>query len=273
LRMLSEHNHPEVSAIVAAHPDDEILWFSSILADAGKIILCFEDVPGNRHWSEGRRASTSQYPLPQLVNIALSEADIFHAIDWTKPVPSAEGLEIPGTASGGRVYADNFMRLVDRLGDELDGCSNVFTHAPWGEYGNAEHIQVFRAVMAAAESSSCRVWVPGYVSNATVALLTACEGELGRDVITLPTNQALARDIASLYKANNCWTWYKDYQWPAQESFRVVSTEPVDEGAIWPVNHISIRPPAPPRQSPGLTRRLARRFRRLVNRKETGHGR
>jgi len=271
--MLSEHNHPEVSAIVAAHPDDEILWFSSILADAGKIILCYEDVPGNRHWSDGRRASTSQYPLPQLVNIGLSEADVFHAIDWSNPVPSAEGLEISGAPRVGQAYADNFGQLVNRLRDELDGCSNVFTHAPWGEYGNAEHIQVFRAVMAAVETSACTVWVPGYVSNATVALMTASEGELGRDTITLPTDQALAHDVAALYKANNCWTWYNDYQWPAHESFRAVSTEPADEGAVWTVNHISIRPSAPPRQSPGLTRRLARRFRRLVNRKETGHGR
>ena len=271
--MLSEHNHPEVSAIVAAHPDDEILWFSSILADAGKVILCFEDVPGNRHWSDGRRASTSQYPLPQLVNIALSEADVFHTIDWSNPVPSAEGLEIPGDSRAGREYADNFRQLVNRLRDELDGCSNIFTHAPWGEYGNPEHIQVFRAVMAAAESSACRVWVPGYVSNATIALMTASEGELGRDVITLPTNQALARDIAALYKANNCWTWYNDYQWPAQESFRAVSTESADDGAVWSVNHIKIAPPVPPRQSPDLIRRMTRKFQRLLNRTEASRGR
>ncbi len=270
--MLSEHNYPQVSAIIAAHPDDEVLWFSSILADAGKVILCFEDVPGNRRWSEGRRASLAEYPLPQLVNLALTEADVFHAIDWSGPIPSDEGLAIPGDDAARKAYSQNFGHLVERLTEELAGCRNVFTHSPWGEYGNAEHIQVFRAVATAVDQSECRIWVPGYVSSKTAGLMAASEDQLGCDVLTLPTNQTLAYDIAAIYKANQCWTWYADYQWPAQESFRAIDQEPAAAGTVWSVNHVRIDTPSPPKQKPGFAMRAKRKLRRIVGSAERDRG-
>jgi LmbE family N-acetylglucosaminyl deacetylase len=33
-------------AIVVAHPDDEILFASSIIKEATRIIVCFSDIPG-----------------------------------------------------------------------------------------------------------------------------------------------------------------------------------------------------------------------------------
>jgi LmbE family N-acetylglucosaminyl deacetylase len=31
------------SALVVAHPDDEALWFSSVLAEVSRVICCFEE--------------------------------------------------------------------------------------------------------------------------------------------------------------------------------------------------------------------------------------
>ena len=40
--------------MVMAHPDDEILWASSILQNAEKIIICFNDLPSNGKLSLSR---------------------------------------------------------------------------------------------------------------------------------------------------------------------------------------------------------------------------
>ena len=42
-------------SIVVAHPDDEILWASSILLNAEKVIICFSDSEDNEKKSEGRK--------------------------------------------------------------------------------------------------------------------------------------------------------------------------------------------------------------------------
>lgn len=46
-----------------AHPDDEVLWASSILGSTDAIIFCFESNPQHPKISEGRKRSLANYPL------------------------------------------------------------------------------------------------------------------------------------------------------------------------------------------------------------------
>ena len=35
------------AALVVAHPDDEALWFSSVLTRVDKIVICYQDLEGS----------------------------------------------------------------------------------------------------------------------------------------------------------------------------------------------------------------------------------
>ena len=54
-------------SIVVAHPDDEILWASSILLNAEKVIICFSDSEDNEKKSEGRKNIQKNYPLKNTI--------------------------------------------------------------------------------------------------------------------------------------------------------------------------------------------------------------
>ena len=47
--------------IVVAHPDDEIIFSSSIVKNAKKVVICFNDVQGNKALSEKRSRSVKAY--------------------------------------------------------------------------------------------------------------------------------------------------------------------------------------------------------------------
>jgi hypothetical protein len=54
------------SAVVVAHPDDESLWLSSILASADQVVFCFSD-PFERPQLSGRGGKRSRRcPWPAL---------------------------------------------------------------------------------------------------------------------------------------------------------------------------------------------------------------
>jgi len=45
--------------LVVAHPDDEILWFSSVVDKVDEILFCFGDYPALPALGEGLRSSGS----------------------------------------------------------------------------------------------------------------------------------------------------------------------------------------------------------------------
>ena len=147
----SDLNILKESVLVVAHPDDEALWFSSILADVGKIVICFKDVPRYPVWTAGRDASFSAYPLSRMVHLDITEADGFWGADWKFPVETEFGLALDLVPAATPRYEANFRQLIAELGPLLSNAANVITHNPWGEYGHVEHVQVHRAVRGRAE--------------------------------------------------------------------------------------------------------------------------
>ncbi|MBN9052258.1 MAG: hypothetical protein J0H80_00430 [Rhizobiales bacterium] len=78
--------------VVVAHPDDEILWASSLLACAKKIIMCYGDSPESAQVSAGRRALLRQFPLKSVVSLDITEARVYQMADWRRPVETAHGI-------------------------------------------------------------------------------------------------------------------------------------------------------------------------------------
>ena len=200
-------------AVVVAHPDDEVLWLSGILATAERVVFCFGDQFGGEK-SAARRRAVAALPLP-VVNLALVESGTRKLVDWETTQFTAEGVEIADTAGRAR-YAANFAALVAALRPVLAGCDEVYTHNPWGEYGHPEHVQVYRAVAVLQAELGYTVWFSNYVSPLTWRLAREA-GWARRDMVR--PDKALARRLFWIYWRHGAWTWPLTHRWPGVESY------------------------------------------------------
>jgi glycosyltransferase involved in cell wall biosynthesis len=211
----------EKSIIISAHPDDEVLWFSSVLDKVNKIVICLVNNESRPRWNIGRRKSLAAYPLKTLSVLDIDQAEVFNGGDWDNPVATEYGIEIANkmmTAQGAK-YRANYEKLMQQLETYLTGCLNVFTHNPWGEYGHEEHIQVYRAVKSLQGKLKFNLWFSNYVSNKSFKLMLSHADRFHFEYASFETNKALAHDIMRIYKMHKCWTWYDHWEWYPKESF------------------------------------------------------
>ncbi len=210
---------PGDAALVVAHPDDEVLWLSSALAGAARIVLVF-GTPFIKTWkAEGRRRAVAALPFAsRVVALGLPESGARFCFDHANPEPTGTGVAIAEAAARVR-YDANFPRLVAALRPVLAGCATVFTHNPWGEYGHSEHIQVYRAVAALQEELGYTLWFPNYVARASWALarLSAVEPRWSERRVQAP-DAATARRAMAVYLRHRAWTWTPWHRWPRQET-------------------------------------------------------
>jgi LmbE family N-acetylglucosaminyl deacetylase len=221
---MSQPDFPERTTLVMAHPDDEALWATSVLSRMERIVFCFEVMASRPDWSEGRRRSLAEYPLPRVTQLGLQESEVFSGAAWPEPEETDYGLKVrrrPGARPGfsEKRYRENHRLLVEELRPILTGYEAVITHNPWGEYGHEEHVQVFRAVANLQAEMGFALWVPGYVSNKSYPLMLRHLSRLDGRVSCQPTDPELGARLKALYTENECWTWFDDYVWPVQECF------------------------------------------------------
>ena len=232
-------------AIVMAHPDDEVLWASSILRQAERVVICFGDIGSCPEISAGRRAAMAAYPLPGLKWLALPESETWDTAAWPDPEEAVVGVSVRRrlrSMAGWSAtrYRDNFAQLKARLRDELAGFPSVVTHNPWGEYGHEEHVQVFRVVDALRQELGFAMWVTNYASNRSDGLMRRWLPHLGPASATRSIDATLTRQLRDLYIAHGCWTWTADYVWPGVEVFYRWTGRrlPAPLGAVRPVTFI-----------------------------------
>ena len=238
----------ETAALVVAHPDDEALWFSSILERVDDIIICFMDIESRPDWSEGRRRCSTSYPLRKGTFLCQKESEVFNGADWMAPVLTDYGLEVskrkdsfPGFSA--KRYKNNYVELRQKLWTRLQHCRNVFTHNPWGEYGHEEHVQVFRIIQELQREFSFNLWFSNYCSNKSHNLMLQYISGYDSSYVTIECNRELGKSLMLLYKRNNCWTWFENYTWFTQECFMLSKKEEVDKninGHIFPLNFIKV---------------------------------
>jgi LmbE family N-acetylglucosaminyl deacetylase len=206
------------SAIVVAHPDDESLWLSSALAGADRVVFCFGDGFERPELSEARRRAVAALPLKGLVDLKLPESGAGFSIDWTDPRLTPTGIAISDAAARAR-YDANFDRLVDLLRPVLTGYGDIYTHNPWGEYGHAEHIQLYRAVAALQAELGFTIWFSNYVGPVSLPLAQ----RIGRNPVwaqrrEVQPDRATARGLMRIYRRHGAWTWNRFHRWPAEET-------------------------------------------------------
>ena len=236
----------EKSIIVVAHPDDEVLWFSSILDKVSEVVVCFLEAKRFPRWAAGRRKSLEEYPIKNISCLNIVQADVFNTADWENPIATDCGIEIvnrdvPNRHEG---YVENFHVLKQRLEKQLEGFRNVFTHNPWGEYGHEEHVQVHRVIKNLQNKLGFDLWYSNYVGPKSFKFMSSYRKRAHFGYVTCETNRALAREIREIYKRNNCWTWYDKWECPKRESFIRESfhSEASQHGRPFPTNLITYTP-------------------------------
>jgi glycosyltransferase involved in cell wall biosynthesis len=232
--------------IVSAHPDDEVLWFSSILDKVDEVVVCFLGNESHPWWTVGRRKSLLEYPRKNISCLNVDESEVFlNGADWQNPVITDYGLEIAGKSFPERIdkYKNNYDELKQRLEKQLDGYRNVFTHNPWGEYGHEEHVQVYRVIKGLQDKMSFNLWYSNYVSNKSFKLMFNHFDRFRFEHAVFETNKSLAREIKGIYTKNKCWTWFDDWEWFEEESFIKETASPKEEqrqGRLFPTNVIKV---------------------------------
>jgi hypothetical protein len=210
------------AALVACHPDDEILWFGSIISHIPCVIIAFLHNRRER-LTQGRIRSLSEHPKKGVVSLRLKEAGVF-GLGGRNPELSKFGIEIDD-AGICAVYQENYERLVEQLRPLLKDRREVYTHNPWGEYGHPEHVQVYCAIRELQQELGFRIWFSNYVSKRAEALRLRLSPTIHiSQRAAFATDLDLARTIQRIYVSNHCWTWYQSYRWPEVEEF--LSQEP-----------------------------------------------
>ncbi len=184
------------AALVVAHPDDEILWFSSIVTKVSRVIMCYGTISPNSMRAAQRRRVIRSYPLNQVEFLDM-------------PIPA-------NTGCGDETYCH---ALVEHLTPALRGVTAVFTHNPWGEYGQRDHKRVHSAIASLGEQLKCAIYISCYTARHQLAEAIGVLGGRVDSMITLPVQDAEVDRVVALYKENSCWTWAPNWKWPAREHF------------------------------------------------------
>jgi hypothetical protein len=233
------------SILIVAHPDDEILWFSSVVDKVEEVVVCYLGCPSKAQLSAGRKKSLPILPLRKVSCLGLDESEVYSDIHLCIPVMSCYGVEVSGNPDAIARYEKNYFRIKSLLQDKLAVCKNVYTHNPWGEYGNEEHIQVFRAVRDLQGDMGFNLWVSSYCSDKSCNAMFENSVMLDSIHANVPVNQTLAYKIRDLYVANGCWTWDKNWIWNSCESLLSVTPSSLSEKKITTIAIISMILPQP----------------------------
>jgi LmbE family N-acetylglucosaminyl deacetylase len=184
------------AAIVVAHPDDEIIWFSSLVTKVARVVMCYGTISANSERATNRKNAVKDYP---------------------RDVEFLD-LPIPGRAAAD-MEAVHCGVLIDRLRTVLRGITTVFTHNPWGEYGQSDHQRVHAAVESLRTDMSFNIYVSCYVARHRLFEVGEALNRGVRDVISLPTSGTEINRVIEVYKLHSCWTWTPTWTWPKREHF------------------------------------------------------
>ena len=206
------------SVIVAAHPDDEILWFSSILDKVDKIVLCYHGNSLNTAMSEGRDRLLLQYPFKNLISLNVEESNVYKEKHYKFPMETRQGMLVfhPLKYSA---YQKNFAFLEKKLETILPQYQTVFTHNPWGEYGHEEHVQVYRVLKKLQTQYGFDLFFNNYLSRKSFSLGKKYLFKYHFPWFTRPVNKDLYDQLKTLYVKNKCWTWPEGWRCFTDEAF------------------------------------------------------
>ena len=124
-KKLTRADNLKKSAIVVAHPDDEILWFSSIINKVDKIVIAILGHKSNPRLSAGRKKLMLKHPIENICWLKLNSAEVFGRAQWLTPIRNKYGLYISGNKISSDRYIENYYKLGKHLKSELKGYNQI----------------------------------------------------------------------------------------------------------------------------------------------------
>ena len=262
--MIEETNCLSNSLIVAAHPDDEMLWFGAIIDRVDRVFIVFEDYWPDPEMGPARAQAVKNYPRDNVINLKIAEAATHGCASWELPELSAYGMKLDlisdvrdakqtvkkivgkGKApkQGIRAhYEENFRTLVTAMRPHLTPDTNVFTHNPWGEYGHEDHVLVFRALQKLRLEIGFNLWISNYCTERALSLAMTYFQTSESETIQLPVNKEFCDSVAQVYRDAGCWTWSDDWVWFDTETYMKAPEGQVfskAQGHLFPLNFFNI---------------------------------
>lgn len=211
-------------AVVVAHPDDEIIFASSLIKDASLVVICFSEDSSSRLISKGRLSAQDELPSNYLF-LSIPESGVDSCVKFPF---SPSSVNNSGFSSDNSVYNDNYSLISSKLEAIIEPYDIVFTHSPWGDYGHYEHIQVFSCVHNLSYKHSFTIFCFGYLSQFSFPLFLSESLARKSRIIVADTNLDIYKSISMVYKKHNCWTWYNTYNPPLLECFYCYSESKKD---------------------------------------------
>ena len=239
------------SIIIACHPDDELLWFGSILADVDRVMLVYEDYWADPALGPARAAALANHPRADIETLAMPEIGTALCGDWAgariddvgmafhpavrlrdakQAAKRALGRAAAPAGSVAQRYGAQFDHLLSHLRESLRADMNVFTHNPWGEYGHEDHVQLFRVLDRLRGEIGFRLWMSNYVTERSLPLARRYFEPSPAPGLTLPVDAAYCERVADCYRETGCWTWAQAWSWFPTETFREAPRGPRDAG-------------------------------------------
>ena len=220
------------AAVVVAHPDDEILWFSSLGARVGRIVMCYGAVTAAPERAEQRRRVVAAYPRNNVAFLDLPQPRFFRGM--SAEIFARETTELAEEDPSFRAT------LAGRMRPALAGFSTVFVHNPWGEYGHQDHRRVNAVVNALGGEMGFAVYVSCYAERQVAAHAAAALDQGVRDSVSFPVEASDIEPIFKLYQAHGCWTWTTNWNWPREEHFVQLGGSPPRAGPV-PLHFFDVR--------------------------------
>jgi LmbE family N-acetylglucosaminyl deacetylase len=228
----------QASVLVVAHPDDEVLWFSSVLGRVERAILCYEDCGDLPELGAARRRAMADYPLSTVTWLRRPEPGSVERADWSAAIATPYGMAL-NAAPADELLDARYRRAYDvlraDLRAQLHGARHVFTHNPWGEYGHPDHVQLSRVVADLRRELGFRLWYSSYVSPRSMAFAARALPALGTH-LRLPTDAALVARIKAHYQRCNAWTWHSEHEQFPDEAWLEDTGTPPATGAVLPLH-------------------------------------
>lgn len=206
--------------IIVAHPDDEVIFFSSIIKNSSQVVICFTETQDTTV-NIGRKHLKTLIPLKNYLFLDLRETDVFNTANWNNPIKFNQSLD-----------TKSYQILKDKLSKVIKYGDTIYTHNPWGEYGHEGHVQVFRAIKDLQKKYKLTIFVNGYVSNKSYNLMKLKHHLLSNEVQYKKINNNLSEKLKKIYMSSFCWTWKDDYFFPNKEIFFKVRLDKKDKDKL-----------------------------------------
>ena len=132
----------EDSVLIVAHPDDDLLWLSSVIDKVEQVIFCCNEDPAKPGTGLARKKTIAEYPLPNVSMLDIAEPQSFDKANWNGPVITEYGLKLSKCQKSDARYKMTYENLLRRVRHQVADRKYVFTHNPWGEYGHEDHVLV-----------------------------------------------------------------------------------------------------------------------------------